>query len=244
MEFLNPYIIRARLFPAILGIAPAIALLALSITAEGFAVPQVIGTATLGVLFFTFSNIARRMGRGAERRLFSDNAGYPKNRMLHRGDSTLDEATKNRYRTKLALLIEEGAPSADEETRDPVGADAYYRRAFAWMRENTRSHEDFQVLFEENITYGFWRNLYGIKWPSLILNVLVLLVCGALLYWREFSPGYVQTMVMVSLIASVHAAFFLVFVGKKAVFEASDQYAGQLVLAVERLKPASKAKGI
>lgn len=240
MEFLNPYIIRARLFPAMLGIAPAVALLALSITAEGFAIPQAIGTATLGVLFFTFSNIARRLGKGAERKLFSDNDGYPRNRTLHRNDPTFDEVTKNRYRQKLASLCEEEAPTAEQEASDPASADAYYKRAFTWLRENTRSHDEFRVLFEENVTYGFWRNLYGIKWSSLVLNGVVVAICIGLLYWREFSPAYVQTTVMVALIATVHAAFFLVFVGKKAVLEASDQYARQLLLAVERLKVATK----
>lgn len=242
MEFLNPYIIRARLFPAVLGVAPAIALLGLNITTDGFAVAQLVATLALGVLFFTFSNIARRFGKSAERRLFASNGGFPTNTFLHRADTRFDNATKDRYRSKLEALCGEKAPTEKAEVKDPAAADAYYKRALTWLRENTRKEHGFEILFEENVTYGFWRNLYGIKWPALILNASVVLICGALLYWHSFSPPAVQSMVTISLIGAVHAAFFVFGVSKRSVFEASDQYARQLVLALDRLQPAPVAK--
>lgn len=243
MEFLNPYIIRARLFPAVLGVAPAIALLGLNISSEGFAVAQFVSTLALGVLFFTFSNIARRFGKSAERRLFANNGGFPTNTLLHRSDTKFDKATKDRYRSKLEALCGEKAPSERMELKDPAAADAYYKRAFTWLRENTRKEHGFEILFEENVTYGFWRNLYGIKWPALLLNASVVLICGGLLYWHSFSPSAVQSMVTIAIIGAVHAAFFLVGVTKRSVFEASDQYARQLVLALDRLQatPAVQA---
>lgn len=242
MEFLNPYIIRARLFPAVLGVAPAIALLGLNITADGFAVAQFVATLALGVLFFTFSNIARRFGKSAERRLFASNGGFPTNTFLHRADARFDKATKDRYRSKLEALFGEKAPTEKAELKEPVAADAYYKRAYAWLRENTRKEHGFEILFEENVTYGFWRNLYGLKWPALVLNTSVALICGGLLYWHSFSPQAVQTMVMIAPIGAVHAAFFVFGVTKKSVFEASDQYARQLVLALDRLQPTPAVK--
>lgn len=244
MEFLNPYIIRARLFPAVLGVAPAIALLGLNITTDGFAVAQFVATLALGVLFFTFSNIARRFGKSAERRLFANNGGSPTNTFLHRADARFDEATKDRYRSKLESLCGEKAPTERAELKDPAAADAYYKRAFTWLRENTRKEQGFEILFEENVTYGFWRNLYGIKGPALILNASVVLICGALLFWHSFSPSAVQSMVTIALIGAVHAAFFVFGVSKKSVFEASDEYAHQLVLALDRLQSAPVEKAL
>jgi hypothetical protein len=242
MGFLDAYIIRARLFPAILAISPFIAFMAITVSWNTLSLPQMITTVTVGVLFFAFSDLARRFGKRTEKTLFKDTAGVPSNTLLLRSDKTFDVATQDRYRKLIGDLIGEKAPSDEKETRDLPAARAYYIRAGNWLRENTRDHKEFRLLFEENITYGFRRNLYGVKWPALILNLIVLIICGVILYLNKFSAATLSQVEMVGAFAAVHAAYFFFFVTRKSVVAASNQYARQLLLSSETLakKPAKK----
>lgn len=42
----------------------------------------------------------------------------------------------------------------------------------------------FSILFNEFATYGFRRNLFGVKWPALLLNATVVFICAGLLWYR------------------------------------------------------------
>lgn len=244
MDFLDAYIIRARLFPAILAISPFIALVAITVSWNTLSLPQAITTVAIGVLFFAFADLARRLGKYTEKDLFRATGGVPSSTLLMHSDKTFDPATQKRYRKFIEELIGEKAPSKQSEEKDPKSAQHYYIRAGNWLRENTRNHDDFRLLFEENITYGFRRNLYGIKWPALALNVLVLVACGVILYLNKFSIATLMQVQMVGAFAAVHALYFLVVVSRKGVIAASDQYGRQLILCSEALakRPAQKKK--
>ena len=99
---------------------------------------------------------------------------------------TVDEAThvveKFVDRAFLAGKLVRSAPTAAEEEKDQTAADAFYEQAGTWLRENTRDTKKFSILFGENVTYGYRRNLLGLKWIALGLNLAVAVVCGALLW--------------------------------------------------------------
>lgn len=237
MSFLDAYSIQARLFPAILGIAPAIALATVAVTWNTLSLPQAVTTMAVGVLFVGFSDIARRFGKRAERALFRDTSGRPTITELRHTDSTFDDVTKDRYRNFLADMLGEAAPTSEDEQKRPSEVSGFYERCGNWLRERTRNKERFQILFEENKTYGFRRNLFGIKWPALALNVIVTLICLIILSRKLNVPNdpSLTQVFTVLVIAAIHALYFFFFVGKKVVIEASDQYARQLVLSCETL---------
>jgi hypothetical protein len=234
---LDIYNLRARLLPAVIGIAPAIAFAAISISWSHISLPQVIATAAVAVLFVAAADVARRMGKRVERKMFASTDGRPIIKLLRHVDSTLEQGTKDRYRDYLANQLREAAPSADEEARDPAAANAFYDRCGIWLREHTRDRANFRILFEENMTYGFRRNLYGLRWPGLALNALVVATCTYLMspsgIW--ISEATHAELIAVLTIAAIHAVYFLFFVTRKSVEQASDQYARQLVLGCEGL---------
>ncbi|RWP25157.1 MAG: hypothetical protein EOR02_29960 [Mesorhizobium sp.] len=237
MGFLDAYSIRARLFPAVLAIAPAIALATVAVTWNHLSLPQVVTTLAVGVLFVGFSDIARRFGKAAEKEMFKDTGGRPTITLLQYSDRTFAEATKARYRNFLAEAIGESPLSIEDEKRDPNASAGFYERCGNWLRERTRDTTKFKILFEENKTYGFRRNLFGVKWPALTLNVIVVLICLAILSRHLDVPNDPSLMQVftVLIIAAIHAGYFYFFVGRKAVVEASDQYARQLILSCETL---------
>lgn len=242
MGFLDAYSIRARLFPAVLAIAPAIALATVAVTWNHLSLPQVVTTLAVGVLFVGFSDIARRFGKRAEREMFKETGGRPTITILQHADRTFAEATKARYRNFLGEAIGESPPTGEDETRDPSESAGFYERCGNWLRERTRDTAKFQILFEENKTYGFRRNLFGVKWPALTLNVVVVLICLAILSRNLDVPNDPSLMQVftVLIIAGIHAGYFFFFVGKKAVMEASSQYGRQLILSCETLMAESR----
>lgn len=241
----DTYNLRARLYPAVLGVAPALALAAIGISWDEISLPQIVATAAVGVLFFTFADIARRFGKRVERKFFKDNSGKPFPKILRHHDDRFDNEAKSRYCTWLASRLGEQRPTVEEETVNPNSADAFYNRCGIWLRERTRDTKRFRVLFEENITYGFRRNLYGLRWPVLGLNIVIVTVCIIMLTEGQDIIGNhvsLQQVYTVLAIAILHALYFVLFVTRKSVEEASGQYDRQLILCSEILMDDETSK--
>jgi len=168
MDFLDGYVVRARLFPAMLAIAPALVFLLVTVGAayKDLGLPEVLMTVTVGVLFFAFADIARRFGRRAERKMFASTGGRPFPTVLRHRDSTLNAKSKARALTYLAGELGELAPTAEQEAADPAGADAFYVSCGDLLRGRTRDQSRFSVLFAENVSYGFRRNSMGCDIPA------------------------------------------------------------------------------
>lgn len=229
MIVLDAYTMRARVYPALIGMTPVIALSAVLVPWHQIGWGYAGVAVGVGVLFCAFADLSRRLGKAVERELFPDTNGRPYMTLLRHSDTEYDAKTKDRYRNMLAERLGEAAPTQSEEEEDPKAAAAFYERCGAWLRERTRDAAKYKVLKEENITYGFRRNLYGLKWLVLFLNLGVALTCGWLM-WRGSHAPLVYIVLGVSL---AHAAYFVFVVTWASVVEASAQYGRQLMLTCE-----------
>lgn len=233
MPKFDRYTLFARLVPAVIAAAPALALVWVVMTTgtEIKLVHGIAGTA-LAVLLMAFTDAARRRGKAVEPALIETMGGLPSITMLRHSDTTFDAATKARMHAFLGAKLAEAPPTPAQEAADPAAADAFYKRAGDWLRENTRSQKKFNVLFNENVIYGYRRNLYALKWPALILNLLI--VAGCVVQYVYHWPGPADVGLMpVFIIAFVHAAYLLAFSTGAAVTEAARTYARQLLLSIE-----------
>jgi hypothetical protein len=75
------------------------------------------------------------------------------------------------------------APRRADEATKLAECDAFYERCGNWLRENTRDTKKFKILFDENVTYGFRRNLLGLKYAALIIDLVILGGC-IVGFWR------------------------------------------------------------
>ena len=90
----------------------------------------------------------------------------------------------------------------------------------------------------ENVTYGFRRNLYGVKMPGLTLNGIVVAACASALWFRlpfSLDDNVSIRLVYVLAVAACHALYFLLAVNEGTVMEAAKQYGRQLLLACDTL---------
>jgi hypothetical protein len=237
-KLMDAYSLRARLFPAIIAAAPALAALALLISWDKIALSNVIATGALLVLLFALADFARKQGLRIEPTIYSEMGGKPSIVMMRRSDQTIDQNTKDRYRTFLASKVNRPPPTAEEEAANQSCADSFYEQCGIWLRDNTRDAKRFPILFGENVSYGFNRNLRGLKWIALALNVIVVVICAALLLY----PGIVDPkseltarILVVLIVAAIHAVYVVFAVTKNGVKQAARKYGRELILSCETL---------
>ncbi len=245
-KFFDSYSIRARLFPAIIAAAPALAALTLLISWKSFGLSNAIASLGILVLLWAIADFSRARGRALEGKLYAEQGGIPSVTMFRRNDTTIDTGSKDRYRAYLADKLGVVAPGSADESADQPAADAFYSQCGNWLRQNTRDTKKFPILFGENVTYGFRRNLLGVKWLALGLNIVVVAVCAFIL-WRaswDLSTEQGNRTTVVLVVAAAHAAYMLLGVSRTSVWEASKGYGRELILSSEQflMQPSSPAR--
>lgn len=185
MDFLKSfdgYDLKARIYPALLTVLPGLATLlawhpGLLTSNAGAAVLTIINT---GGLLYLLAELSRSQGQRAQKRLLVTWGVMPTTQMLRHADGSLDAEVKARYHQHLGGRLGRPLPTAEEERADPTAADKRYGSAVLWLMEQCRGPAHFLVL-NENTSYGFRRNLYGLKrigiavcLASLVIVALVL----------------------------------------------------------------------
>jgi hypothetical protein len=168
---LDRYTIRARLAPALLVALP-IGLATFAWFPDGVRIWGAVwafiawsgGTALL-------AQIGRDAGRRKEPSLFEMWGGKPTTRMLRHRETQNASILERRHKKLKALIRNVKLPTTAEEAAEPAAADSVYESCAAFLRERTRDHNKFPLVFEENCSYGFRRNLLGLKPVGLALAV-------------------------------------------------------------------------
>lgn len=174
-KLLDPYEVKARLFPGLLVLLPAILFFALL---YGRKSPAVAG---LGAILaasggpYLLSSFVRTWGLRAQDRLIQEWGAQPSTIMLRHRDTVLAEQTKLRYHALVTSRLGIVMPSADEEHNDPTAADQSYVAAADALRPLTNDRKEFPFVFKELVAYGFNRNAYGSRWFGLTVATFTML---------------------------------------------------------------------
>jgi hypothetical protein len=146
------------------------------------------GVVVLGIGFF-LSELGRDLGYKKQPALWRSWGGAPTMQMLRHRNPLLDPATRLRYHTKLATRLAVKLPTSDEEELDPDAADAVYDSCVKHLLEHTRDKEKFPLVLQENISYGFRRNLWGMKPAGILLSLIGTAGCGTIVAYRWTNSG-------------------------------------------------------
>src|SRR5688572_25604177 len=129
IRFFDNYGRTARLYPALLAVAPlvvTIALLRPGAAVEGLSQ----GIVSVAVLFggtYLLASLARSRGKFCEERLREIWGGWPTTILLRHSDHAIDAVTKARYHQLLAILAGAAMPTKTDELLSSVGSDQRYR---------------------------------------------------------------------------------------------------------------------
>ncbi len=236
MEHFDLYTIKARLAPALIAVAPSIALLIAILDIKSFDASQVWATIGLVVVLFALSNVSREAGKKVQSRVYRDNDGWPTFDPLYYTDRTFSDEAKLKYLRFLSEKLGRPFPTMGNAVSEPLLARQFYNEAATWLREVTRDTKQFPIVYDENITYGYFRNLLGLKWISLVLNVSVVTICILVIF--QYVPWFkdvAPSLPYVLAVSVIHGLYVIFGVTEARMKSASTRYARQLLLACETL---------
>ncbi len=186
------------------------------------------------LLLWLLSEIGRDMGKRKEQELWKSWGGAPTTQRLRFATPDANVMLVERYHHLLSEQVPTlNLPTAEREACDPRAADQAYEVATKWLIDNTRDTDKFGLLFKENVSYGFRRNLWGLKPLALPLAIagLILCVIGG---WQ--SVGSVELDWAATCAASVVVVvFWLGWVRPSWVRIPAEAYADRLFEACEVL---------
>ena len=173
----DKYSLHARVYPMVLVLFPIFVLaVTYSIDYKNF---WYAGASTVLIPAFSFllAQIGRNPGKTKEPKLWKSWGGSPSVLCLRLKSPYLNQHSKIRYHTILQKLCPVSKnPTVAGETIDPKAFDDIYETWSDYLRTKTRDVKEFHLLFKENMNYGFWRNLWGLKTIAIIIILFTMLV--------------------------------------------------------------------
>lgn len=229
----------ARLYPALLCLLPVLAVVALWLPQVWTLLGGLLSlTVACGSIFY-LAQIVRYLGRRIEKRL-GNRVGRARSAvLLSHGDPHIPADTKARYHKYLA---DHGVHVPDQllETSDPAAANQGFRSAVDWLLEHTRPGAKASMLLNENIAYGFRRNLLGVKPVATALLVLAMAANAGLIIASSDQSRTVAGAVVELLLFLSLTAWFAV-VRPDFVEDASLAYAQRFLAQCEQAQSGRKS---
>ena len=245
---LDFYTFKARLLPALL--------VALPLVITGIAIfPQYLASwkslyavAVSCGFIYLLAELGRRAGTLKQKGLYEGWGGKPSIVMLRHRKAANKALVAERHRKLAVLFPHLRLPSPEEERQNPKKADEIYEVLGQALIDLTRDKKIFSLLFQENCSYGFWRNLWGLKPAGITASLLALASIVAL---DLLKPTYIASidkgaLIVPVLLNVVFLCVWIFWVTPKSVripaeayserlFEASDE-----LLRQDELKKAAK----
>lgn len=227
---LDRYTYCARLQPALIVSLPFLILLFIALPAIWKLIGVLSAIGISAALVFLMAQCGRDAGKRKEPGLFCAMGGKPTTRLLRHADTTLPPATKKRYHDFLSNNMPGfNLPTAQQEASDLDAADQIYDSAADWLRAKTRDTKIHELLFAENISYGFRRNLWGMKPLGIGACVLGAITIAGLFLGvpdLEITPTIAVAAVMVMFI---QLCFWLLVIRPSWVAVPAEAYAKTLL---------------
>jgi len=181
---------KARLYPALLLIAPIV------ITIVGVASTKLSTLESFATVLagcggaFLLTQLARDAGKKREKQFFEAWGGFPSVAIFRHRDTRIDAITKARYHKQLSTLVKgTKAPSPEDEVAEPAMADQVYNAWSSYLRIHTRDTKKYSLLFQENISYGYRRNVCGLRPLGIVVSSLSLAGGAIWLYHLHSTTG-------------------------------------------------------
>ena len=153
--------------------------------------------------------------------------------------AVIDANTKARY---LAKLAEHEPRFADLSSDNPQVCQAVAKDVSSWLKEKTRD-EKYSLIREENLNYGFIRNLYAIKRVFLgCFAVYTIFLLGLLIIsnWELTPKDYFATIPAEHVTCMIlHIIFYLIWIfgiTMKILNFAAKKYALAVICAIDTLQ--------
>lgn len=233
MLWLDKYERYARVAPGLLALLP----ITVTITALGFrqvpVISVIVSVLSLGGGPVLLADTVRQFGQRAQYKLWHKWGGAPTTLALRLREPTTNSVQRDLWRNAVEKVTDVSFASRASELRNPKKADEAIETAVARLRQRTWG-DRFILLQAENRSYGFQRNLYGIRWFGRLVAFIGILVIGGFVVWhlRDNNHAGLFTADLLGLVLNaVILAGWFILPSPNRVRQAGDKYAHQLLHA-------------
>ena len=236
---LDAYTLQARFLPALVLLFPAILLIA-GLLPDMSQLPTMIGFGIISIaLAVLATQYVRDAGKDFEKFLVKTWGGYPTTLELMYSRTTLSTVALKGYREKISQLYPDlELPSEQDEVINPDKSMQILDEAVRRSREATRDTKQFQLLYQENVSYGFRRNLVALRF----FGVLSCILCSLLAAVPILAPEKVAIsisypfMYMALATSLLFLILWLIEWNVAWVHKAAQRYANQLLSSLHDVK--------
>lgn len=235
---MDAYDRRARFYPMVIVLLPAL-LGATSWMPAGIELPGIAGGTVVTLAAAAFlAQLARDQGKRREKELFRLWGGRPSDRALSYAGRFFADATLARCHKKL-MAFDPGLQlpaSREYEKEHAKESKAAYAAATDLLVARSRDKERFPLLFKENISYGFRRNLWGLKPIGILTTALGVAACIARIILQATAHAPITPAPIVGgVISAVLLLIWCLRITPEWVRIPADGYSKHLVEASEHL---------
>jgi hypothetical protein len=239
INIISPYELKARFFPALFTLLPLVLIVAIWY-------PELINleSSFITILFFFIfiffvAKLARELGFKRQKQLLIEWGNFPSIVYLRLRDNKIDLVTKQRYHNYLNENVEgiKLPSNMDDELNNQDFYEQQYTSAIKWLLENTRDQQIYSILYQDNINYGFSRNMLGIKPMGFTFSILSLFINLYFVY-QEYNLDLNLIPLKIWMLLIINIALiisWLFFVKKNWVKSSSEAYARSLLATCERI---------
>ena len=229
------YVWKARRSPVLLAVLPPG--LAVIASFPGADWKLILPICTFCGLFMLVGQLGRDRGSQCQDRLFASWGGKPTTVMLRHRESPFDEATLAKLHAWLASVTGVPAPSKRKESASPDEADEIYEAFVRHLRDATRDKKQYPLVFEENVSYGFRRNTWGLR-PYGIASAAIGTSGAAVNLLRFHGGPHLGMAIACTTVTGVLLLFWMCWVHPRWVRIPANAYAERLLEAALRMARA------
>lgn len=233
----DEYTIRARLAPVLVVLLPLFAAFMAWRPTDSMLSSAGIGMVGAVALGGLLSQLGRDLGKRKERSLMAEWGGLPTTKLLRHRTRGANAVTLARRHARLAALMPGTLlPTPQQEQENPAHAETAYQSCVDFLREKTRDKGRFPLIFQENINYGFRRNLWAMKPAGVVVAVGAGAASAGAVWNRASTSSESLTIPIIALVVSV--AILVVWIARVRtpwVALAATAYAERLVGACDEL---------
>ena len=227
---------HARLYPMLFLLFPILLTFWGIVPDKMYDWESVLGLALWCGSAFLLKELGRDRGKLKEKDLWARWGGAPTTSYLrHRGDT--NKTTLARVHKNIRLIITDiELPTAESEQKYPDRADEVYEECTRVLKDKTRDTKKYPLIFKELCSYGFWRNLWGLKPWGICISISCFAIIASAIYlkWRENHEWTSYNLFICAFIDFAIALFWLTL-NENRIKISALAYAERLFEATERL---------
>jgi len=176
-SIIDDYSLRARFYPSLIVLLPAFVVAIFYITDIEKYYHYFTALCGLGLFSYVLAQLGRDRGKKKEPDLFVAFGGKPTTQIMRYRDTHLNSISKNQYRSLLEQMVPNLIlPTQIEENNDPIAADEIYDSCARFLISKTRDNQKYYLLYKENTSYGFRRNLWAMKGIAITIILVVMAI--------------------------------------------------------------------